>query len=242
MTQFEERKNRISKENASEVLKAFAKEYRKRNGETPIEIVIVGGGSILLNYGFREMTQDFDVMINHMSDFDEIVHKIADEYNLVEDWMNTDFTKTSSYSDKLRQISRHFCSYNHGSLEIRTVTDEYLIAMKMVSSREYRNDLSDIVGILAYSKKNGVTISYEKIIKAVEFLYGDVTPNEKVRTKVKEYAEMDENALSRLYDDIRNEENTVKEELIDIEGNYPGVVNENSVNDIIETIKKKILR
>ena len=41
-------KTLITKENAYIILKAFAKEYKKQNGNrVPIEIVIVGGGSIL---------------------------------------------------------------------------------------------------------------------------------------------------------------------------------------------------
>ena len=61
MTQFSSDKTLITKENAYSILKAFAKEYKKQNGtNVPIELVIVGGGSILLNYGFREATQDFD--------------------------------------------------------------------------------------------------------------------------------------------------------------------------------------
>jgi hypothetical protein len=31
---------------------------------------------------------------------------------------------------------------------VRTVTGEYLIAMKLMSGRQYKNDISDIVGIL----------------------------------------------------------------------------------------------
>ena len=57
----------ISKEKAFLYLKEFANEYRKLNRNAPAaEIIIVGGGSILLNYGFRDSTQDFDVIIHSM--------------------------------------------------------------------------------------------------------------------------------------------------------------------------------
>ena len=101
-------KNYIHKDNAYEIIKAFAKEYRRINGERiPAEIIIVGGGSILLNYGFREFTQDFDIMVSSTVEIKDIVHKVADQFNLFDDWMNTDFKNTISYSDKLRKVSKH---------------------------------------------------------------------------------------------------------------------------------------
>lgn len=54
-------KGKITKDNAFEILKQFAKVYRKELGKVPGEIIIVGGGSIMLNYKFRDATQDFDV-------------------------------------------------------------------------------------------------------------------------------------------------------------------------------------
>ena len=145
MTQFSSDKTLITKENAYPILKAFAKEYKKQNGTSvPVELVIVGGSSILLNYGFREATQDFDIMVQSLGMIKNVSYRIADLYNLPDNWLNTDFMRTSSYSDKLREVSKHFCSFNNGSLEFRTVNGEYLIAMKMVSAREYRNDISDV--------------------------------------------------------------------------------------------------
>ena len=81
--QYNEGKNYISKENAYKILRAFAKEYRKKHGEKiPAEIVIVGGGSLLLNYGFRDMTKDFDVIV---SPFDEVklLHQV-EQYTLMD--------------------------------------------------------------------------------------------------------------------------------------------------------------
>lgn len=50
---------------------------------------------------------------------------------------------------------------------------EYLIAMIMVSAREYRNDISDIVGILIYLKKDARDFSMDKIDAAIQYLYGE---------------------------------------------------------------------
>lgn len=54
----------ITKENLDSYLKELAKEFRKKNGKKmPAEIVLIGGASILINYGFREMTYDMDAII-----------------------------------------------------------------------------------------------------------------------------------------------------------------------------------
>lgn len=71
-------------------------------------MVIVGGGSILLNYGFREATQDFDIMVQSLGLIKNVSYRIADLYNLPDNWLNTDFMRTASYSDKLWEVSKHF--------------------------------------------------------------------------------------------------------------------------------------
>ena len=48
----------FTKDNIDAYLKALAKEYRKLGGrKLPAEIVLIGGASVLINYGFREMTR-----------------------------------------------------------------------------------------------------------------------------------------------------------------------------------------
>ena len=47
-------KDKITRTNAMDIIKR--KEYRKALGKAPAEIIIVGGGSIMLNYKFRDAT------------------------------------------------------------------------------------------------------------------------------------------------------------------------------------------
>lgn len=56
-------KEKITRTNALDIIRRFAKEYRKALGKASAEIIIVGGGSIMLNYKFRDATQDFDVCL-----------------------------------------------------------------------------------------------------------------------------------------------------------------------------------
>ena len=162
-------KGKITRENAMDIIRRFAREYRKTLGRAPAEIIIVGGGSIMLNYKFRDTTQDFDVILQAASGIKDVISKFADENNLPRDWMNTDFIKTASYSDVLIEISRHFCWLNNQTLEIRTVSGVYLIAMKMIAHRDYRNDISDAIGILIEEAEAGNHYSYDEIEERIVF-------------------------------------------------------------------------
>ena len=124
-------KGKITRENAFDIIKQFAKEYRKELGKVPGEIIIVGGGSIMLNYKFRDATQDFDVILKTVSGVEDVIKKFADQNGLPRDWMNSDFVKTVSYSNVLSEVSKHYYTLNNGTLEIRTVSGVYLIAMKL---------------------------------------------------------------------------------------------------------------
>ena len=54
----------FTRDNLDGYLKELSKEFRKINGNRlPAEIILIGGASILLNYGFREMTYDMDAII-----------------------------------------------------------------------------------------------------------------------------------------------------------------------------------
>ena len=56
-----EKQIEFTKENIDTYLKEVAKEYRKQIGKnTPAEMILIGGASILVNYGFRDMTTDID--------------------------------------------------------------------------------------------------------------------------------------------------------------------------------------
>lgn len=57
--------NSFTKEKLDLYLKELAKAFRKYNGKKmPAEIILVGGATILTNYGFRDMTTDIDAIIH----------------------------------------------------------------------------------------------------------------------------------------------------------------------------------
>lgn len=58
----------FTRENLDFYLRELAKEFRKLGGKMqPCEIILIGGASVLANYGFREMTYDMDAIISASS-------------------------------------------------------------------------------------------------------------------------------------------------------------------------------
>lgn len=161
----------LSKTNLDAYLLALAKEYRKLDRKRPVEVIIVGGASILLNYSFRQMTMDLDCFSSNMETLTRAARNVAQQQGLPHDWVNSDFLQTTSFSSTLRSVSKPYRTLNNGMFEVRTVTAEYLIAMKLAAFRPYKHDRSDIVGILLAEKQNGNNLTEKDILSAFSFLY-----------------------------------------------------------------------
>lgn len=228
----------FTKENLDYYLKELAKEFRKQNGrKTPAEIVLVGGASILINYGFREMTYDMDACIHASSVMKEAINNVGDRFGLPNGWLNDDFTSTKSYTPKLIQYSKPYRIYSN-ILSIRTVTREHLIAMKLVSGRIFKNDLSDIIGILHYHHITGHPITYEQIDRAVTDLYGNWS---EISTEATAFLEtvLKASDLEKLYRQYRDEETDNHDILITFNNQNPQLINENSIENVLKVAKQK---
>ena len=143
----------FTKENLDQYLKELAKEFRKRNGKNmPAEIVLIGGASVVINYGFREMTYDLDAIINAATSMKDAINYVGDKFGLPDGWMNDDFMHTESYTPRIIQYSQYYHTYSN-AVAFRTVTGEYLVAMKLRAGREYKYDRSDVIGILWEQEK-----------------------------------------------------------------------------------------
>jgi len=227
----------FTKENMNDCFRDLGKEFRKLNGtKMRAEIVLIGGGSVLANYGFRDLTTDMDAIIRSSSVMKEAISRVADKYNLPRDWLNEGFKRTKSYSNRLEEISIYYRTFSN-ILEIRTVAAQYLIAMKLISGRQYKNDLSDIVGILWEHKKRDNPITREVIEDAVYKLY-----NTKTIPKISEnlldeiFGEED---LEAAYLRFRDSEKEAKELLLRFDKENPGELTGESINTIIEIMRKR---
>ena len=228
----------FTRENLDYYLKELAKEFRKRNGKnTPAEIILVGGAAILANYGFREMTYDIDAVIIASSAMKESIHEVGDRFGLPNGWLNTDFKNTSSYSPKLVQYSNYYRTYSN-VLNVRTISAEYLISMKLMSGRRYKKDLSDIIGILSEQKKMGKAISYQQIDCAVKNLYGGWENISGYAAQLLKAALQSDN-LEELFLEQEREEALSRQAVLQVQKNKKEKVKESNLDAIIQNALSK---
>lgn len=227
----------INKDNLNLYLNEVAKKYKKLSGrKIPAEIILIGGASILVNYGFRDSTTDVDAIIMAASAMKEAIYYVSDKYNLYDGWLNADFERTSSYSTKLIQYSQYYKTFAN-IVEVRTIKGEYLIAMKLVSGRKYKHDLSDVVGVLKNEEELGNHIDLSIIKKAVEELYGSW---EEVSEDSKKFIEdvLNSKDYASLYSKIDKNEETTKEAIIEFRKDNPDKAKGKTANEIIDMINK----
>ena len=228
----------ITRENLNDYLKALAKEFRRLNGtKMQAEIVLVGGAAILANYGFRELTYDVDAVIIASSAMDEAINTVGDKLGLPRGWLNAGFKRTESYSDKLLLVSVYYRTFSN-ILHVRTVAAEYLIAMKLMSGRRYKNDISDIYGILWEHQMNGTPISKPAIEQAVETLYGSSRKLPEISIPLLEKA-FEDGDYENLYKLSREDEKEAKEILIEFDEQYPQTLKTENIDTVIEQMKRK---
>lgn len=228
----------FTKENLDYYLKELAKEFRKRNGRNAsAEIILVGGAAILANYGFREMTYDIDAVITASSAMKEAINAVGDRLDLPNGWLNADFKNTSSYSPKLSQYSKYYGTYSD-VLNVRTISAEYLVAMKLMSGRRYKKDLSDIVGILSEQERMGVPLNYQQIDHAVKDLYGGWEDISEYTIQVLKAALASEN-LTELFREQKQAEKLSKQAVLRAQKYEKEKLNESDVDDIIRKALSK---
>lgn len=228
----------FTKGNLDQYLKELAKEFRKRNGKSvPAEIILIGGASVLINYGFREMTYDMDAIINAASSMKDSINYVGDKYNLPNGWMNDDFMKTESYTPRIALFSKYYRTYSN-VVTFRTVSGEYLIAMKLKSGREYKYDRSDVIGILWEHEKRGEPLSLSQVKQAVIDLYGSY---DALTDDVKLFIEraFEDGCYEKMYTRVRQTETENKENLLEYQEEKPGVINADNVSDVIAALRRR---
>ena len=231
----------FTKENLDMYLKELAKEFRKNNGnKMPAEIILIGGASILINYGFREMIYDMDAIINSSSAMKDAINIVGGRLGLPLGWINTDFMNTNSYTPRLVGVSKYYKTFSN-ILQIRTVSAEYLVAMKLMAGRQYKNDLSDIVGIIIEQEERGDILTLERIKKAIIDLYDEY---ELIPYNSRSFIEAiyKQSNLKDFYRQCREMELDNKDVLVEFQDDYPGELTEDNLENILNVAREKKLK
>lgn len=223
----------FTKKNLDRYLNELSKEYKKLGGrKVPVDIVLIGGAAVIENYGFRDMTTDVDAIVPAASIMKDAICRVGSRFGLPEDWLNADFIMTDSYSSRLYAHSVHYRTFSQ-VLHVRMVTGEYLIAMKLRAGRQYKNDLSDIVGILAEHEQKGTPIDFEMIDRAVIELYGswERFPEHSL-TFIRSILEAGNYA--EIYKVIRENERDAHNVVLELEEAYHGEIREEKIDSILD--------
>jgi hypothetical protein len=108
--------------------------------------------------------------------------------------------------------------------------------MKLMSGRQYKYDMSDVVGILWEHQKNGAPINREIINSAITTLYGgDATIP--INSLVLLDAVMQSEDYESLYNEVRTSEEQSKEYLLEFETKYPNKLKSDNIDDILSRRK-----
>ena len=227
----------ITRDSLGEYLKDLGKEFRRLNGtKTPAEIVLIGGAAILAIYGFRNLTYGVDAIIVASSAMKDAIKNFGDKHGLPHGWLNTDFKRTASYSDKLLSVSVYYRTFSN-ILTVRIIAAEYLLAMKLMSGRLYKNDLSDIVGVLWEHQKNGEPLMRKTVESAFGTLYGTDTVIPETSRRLLDAIFADGN-YEALYQRTRDTELESREFLLEFEQKHPKMLKNESIDGIIERMKQ----
>ena len=227
----------VTKEKLETYLKELAKDFKKRGKGTPAEMILVGGASVILNYGFRGSSYDVDAIYECQSVMKESINTVGEKFGLPVGWLNDDFKKTDSFTYRIFQYSEYYKTFS-GVLTVRSIRAEYLVAMKLVSGRRYKKDLSDIAGIIWEQSELGKPLPFEAIDKAVTELYDDWSRVSAYSKAVLEKILSCDN-MSLLFEELSAEETDARETLTAIDQNYPDLITQGTVDEIIAAAMKK---
>jgi hypothetical protein len=229
----------FDKSNLDNFLEEFSIIYKSLGNNIPVEIILVGGASVLANYNFRKTTNDVDAVIPNSSVFKKAIKITGKKLGLEEDWLNMEFKKSKSYTEKLNEVSKYYKTFSD-IIKIRTINSEYLIAMKLKSGRRYKNDLSDIIGITYEHKKNNNPITLESVKNAAITLYGswENIPESSRNFFINDVLKC--NNLEELYSIVKKEEEQNNKIIKEIKKENPGRLVALGFDKVLDEVKERL--
>jgi hypothetical protein len=117
-------------------LEILGKELEKKGIQG--DIIVTGGAAMCLAHSARDATKDIDALYEPKNEINALVKDIAGQYGLPTGWLNDSVKGFIGSNIETAEFMRL------GNLKIFTVTPEYLLAMKLMSSRVEGQDYNDI--------------------------------------------------------------------------------------------------
>ena len=138
-------------------------------GIGPHQVLIVGGAAMALKFHDGRSTVDIDICIREQNHLYECCQKVAEAYNLPDDWMNADVMHSESFSYRLFDHAVLYKEYGE-SLKAYVVDDLDHYCMKLISFRP--KDVQDMEILSQKLRSNGVR--KDDVEKNFLRLYGDL--------------------------------------------------------------------
>jgi len=110
------------------------------------EVVLFGGAVMCLVFDSREQTKDIDAVYYPKEVINRIIHQMATEYGLRENWFNDSVKGFLSGAPDLQKVK------DYGNLIVYSPSAEYVFAMKCYACRilEEKSDIDDIKFLLKH--------------------------------------------------------------------------------------------
>ena len=228
----------LDRTNLDFYLTQLGKEYRKLS-HVPIQLIVVGGAAIFIKYSFRSMSLDLDAVFSpkHSDALKHAIKIVADKYDLPNGWINDDFIRTSSFSERITIYSEYYRTFSN-VIEVRLIDSLHLIAMKLMSFRPYKRDLSDIIGIINEEKKKDHIITKDQIING----FNDLYPNKALSNSATRFLEniFDESInMDVFYKNIKVNE-TVNKNLLASKIEDNKTIVEKDTEELVDLIMKRM--
>lgn len=160
----------IFKENMGIYLNALNECIRRRHPNAIVELVMVGGSSLILGNTFRLSTEDIDAFQLTNVGIKRCIKDVKDMFSITSDWLNDDFTKSPSYTPKIKK--NKILVLHRSNLIVYRACDLDVFCMKLVSKRD--KDFNDLFGML---RESLCRITRDKVFDRMQFLYGDEAYN-----------------------------------------------------------------
>lgn len=155
----------IYKENMDIYLQALNDCIYSKYGLVKVSLMIVGGSALILGHRFRISTEDIDAhIVSGGLDIQTCINTVSSMFSIPEDWLNSSFVNSPSFSPNLGN-NAEFC-HSYGVLDVYKVSDLDLICMKLISFRD--KDEEDLRGLLT-----DCYVTQEMISDRLIFLYGN---------------------------------------------------------------------
>lgn len=137
-----------------------------------IDLYVVGGACIVVTLHSRESTMNIDALWQKSGVVQDAINAVGDSNGLGHTWCNSDFKRTTSYTNKILLHSKLYREMDR--LRVYMAKPELLLAMKLISFRVTKpQDIEDAKELVQYLRNKGTDVTSAYLYGLVTKFYGN---------------------------------------------------------------------